>query len=133
MATVATYKEVRAWGPEDEVLEIVYDFAVDGGAAAAIDLFKAKEAMVVTKAYAITETGVTSGGAATIEVGISGATAGIIAQSAKTTVDTAGECLAGVANLAFALAADSVVQLTIGTAALTAGKLRFRFHLAGQA
>lgn len=133
MAAVATHKTVSAWGPQEEVIEIVYDFAVDGGAAGALDLFTASKALVVTKAYAIAETGITSGGSATVEVGISGATAGLIAQSAKTTLDTDGECLAGVANLAFSLAADAVVILTIGTAALTAGKVRFRFHVAAKA
>jgi len=133
MAAVAAHKAIAVWGPQDEVIEIVYDFAKDGGATGALDLFTASKDMVITKAYAITETGVTSDGSATIEVGKSGDTAGIIAQSAKTTVDTAGECLKGVANLAYALAEDDVVILTIATAALTAGKVRFRFHVAAQA
>jgi hypothetical protein len=133
MANAIAYKEVNAWGYQDEQMEIIYDFSVDAGAVGTVNLFKAKEAMVVTKCYAVTETGVTSAGAATIEVGIAGTTAGLIAQSAKTTVDVAGECLSGVTNLAFSLAADDVVILTIGTAALTAGKIRFRFHYAGKA
>jgi hypothetical protein len=105
-----------------ETIQVTYDFAVDGGATGALDLLTADADMVV-RVMAKTITGVTSGGSATLEVGKSGATAGAIAQVAKTAVDVAGELLQPVGW--FYLASGEKLIQTIATAALTAGKIRY--------
>jgi hypothetical protein len=122
MAAVLNAKSASGFTGKIECVEVTYDFANDGGATGALDLLTAKQAMCV-RVMAKTVTGVTSGGSATLEVGKSGATAGAIAQVAKTAVDVAGEVLQPAGW--FYLAADEVLIQTIGTAALTAGKIRY--------
>jgi len=122
MAAVANAKHASTFTGKIETIEVTYDFAVDGGATGALDLVTADQDMVV-RVMAKTITGVTSGGAATLEVGKSGATAGAIAQVAKTAVDTAGEVLQP-AGWFYLASGEKLIQ-TIGTAALTAGKIRY--------
>lgn len=132
MAALKTYKEVKAWGPQTEELEFIYDFSKDAGATGALDIFTAKEGLIIKKAYLVVETTCTSGGSATVSVGKSGDAAGVVGSTAVASL-SAGAGVAGVTNLAYALAADDVVKMTIGTAALTAGKIRIRLDVCGQA
>lgn len=120
MASVAKYKanQYVFSGGTDHV-EIEYDFAVDGGATGSLDLCQVKEACVVEAAYLKVKTAGTSGGSATVQVGVS-AGAGIIANTAVASL-TLGAVIAPAAQPT-KLAADAIIQLTIGTAALTAGK-----------
>jgi len=122
MAAVANAKSGSGFTGKIETVEVTYDFASDGGATGALDLFTANQDMIV-RVVGKTVTGVTSSGSATLEVGKSGATAGAIAQVAKTAADAAGEILQPVGW--FYLASGEKLILTIGTAALTAGKIRF--------
>lgn len=103
-----------------ETLEVTYDFANDGGAAGVLDLLTADKDCMVRVAGKV-KTGVTSGGAATLEVGKSGATATAIAQVAKTAADAVGEILQP-AGWMYLASGEKLIQ-TIGTAALTAGKI----------
>jgi hypothetical protein len=123
MAAVANAK---SQGPgftgKIESVIVDYDFASDAGATGALNLLTAGGNMYVRVA-GLTVTGVTSAGSATIEVGKSGATAGAIAQSAKTLADTAGKVLQPVGW--FYLASGEILIQTIATAALTAGKIRY--------
>ena len=105
-----------------ETLEVTYDFAADGGASGALDLLTAS-ADVMVRVTGKVKTGVTSAGAATLEVGKSGATASAIAQVAKTAADAAGEILQP-AGWMYLASGDKLIQ-TIGTAALTAGKITY--------
>lgn len=127
MATVAKYKGsqyVLSGGQEH--LEVEYDFANDGGATGSLDLFIPKEAMVCELAYLKVKTLCTSGGSATVAVGVSGG-AGLVAATAVASL-TAGAVIVPAAH-PVKLAADAAVQLTIGTAALTAGKIIVVFKL----
>ncbi len=122
MASVIDYKGneyVVSRGQEH--LEITYDFALDGGATGSLDLLKVKEACVVEGAYLKVKTAGTSGGSATVAIGVSGG-AGIVAATAVASL-TLGAVIVPAATVPAKLAADAVVQLTIGTAALTAGKI----------
>lgn len=129
MAAVVDAKSVRSWGPEVDVVEVVYDFSKDAGATGALDMVTVKDACVVRAAYLEVLTTCTSGGSATYEVGISGATAGLIAQTAVASL-TAGAVIEGAFDVGYKLAADAVVIQTIATAALTAGKIKLRLELA---
>jgi hypothetical protein len=129
MATLKQYKEVRSWGPEAEAIEIVYDFAKDGGATGSLDVIKVKDACVVRAAYYNVETACTSGGSATVALGVSGG-AELVAATAVASL-TAGASIDGASiGTTFKLAADAIVQLTIATAALTAGKIKLRMEIA---
>jgi len=112
-----------------------WNFTDDGGAAAAYTLF-AVTGDVLVQVFGLCQVTLTSDGAPTIEVGISGNTAAIVAQTAaldldqyETWQDAAPEANPG--NVATAMAAWFVVAngadiiLTIGVAAATAGDVDF--------
>jgi len=112
-----------------------YDFAVDGGATAAYTTYTVTGDVEV-QTYGICKTSLTSGGAATIELGIAGNTAALIAQTTATDLDQyetwqdAGpEANPGDVATAhgswFAIANGADIILTIGGAALTAGVIDF--------
>lgn len=112
-----------------------YSFAVDGGTQGAYTLFGVTGTVLV-QVFGVCSTLFNSGGAATIEVGIAGNTAAIIAQTTATDLDQyetwqdAGP-EANPGNVATAMGAYFVVTngadiiMTIGTADLTAGVADF--------
>jgi len=119
MAAVAKYKPMQyVFSGGAEHIEIEYNFANDGGATGSLDLCQFKEAVVIENAYLKCIAAGTSGGSATVQVGVSGG-AGIISNTAVASL-TLGAVIDGTENVK--LAADAILQLTIGTAALTAGK-----------
>jgi hypothetical protein len=122
MAAVSDAKHASQFTGKIETVQVVYDFSADAGATGALDLLTADQDMCV-RVMAKTVTGVTSGGAATLEVGKSGNTAGAIAQVAKTAADTAGKLLQP-AGWFYLASGEKLIQ-TIATAALTAGKIRY--------
>lgn len=107
--------------------EFLYDFATHGGAVSAISLGSLPVGAVPVRAIAIVETPVTSDGSATVQLGNTTDDDQLIASAAKTTVDVAGKVIGGDANAfrQILVANDQPVAIKIGTAALTAGKLRF--------
>lgn len=111
-----------------EMIEVEYDFAKDGGATGALDVFKADKACVVMSACMKVDTTATSGGSATVSVGKSGDAAGLVAATAVASI-VAGAVISGAVDTKamYKLAAGDIVQVAIGTAALTAGKLRMSF------
>jgi len=130
MATLKQYKETRTWGPEVETIEIEYDFAKDGGAIGALDVLKVKDACVVRAAYFKVDTACTSGGSATLSLGISGDAAGLVAATAVASL-TLGAVIDGASiGTGYKLAADAVIQSAIATATLTAGKVSIVIELA---
>lgn len=73
MASVANVKNIGStFGNDVEMLRVRYDFAADGGATGALNLFTAASDVVVTAIYAMVKTTVTSGGSATVSVGVTG-------------------------------------------------------------
>lgn len=111
-----------------EYVRVTYDFAKDAGATGALDLFTADGDLVIAYAHLVVKTAATSGGSATLIWGITGdtnrfadATAGAVANL------TAAAVIAPAAAdlVPIKLASGDKVLMTIGTAALTAGKIEF--------
>lgn len=116
----------------------VYDFSVKGGATGSINLVDDDGANVVLPKNFIVQrvliyvvTAVTSGGAATIAFKSKGA-GDLLGATAKTSF-TLGALIDGVptggASTAIVMTADTTPQITIATAALTAGKINV--HIEG--
>lgn len=129
MATVVKYKEHTGWTSRAEIVEIEYDFAKDAGAVGALDLLKVKEGTIVKWCGAKVKTACTSGGLATVSVGISGDAAGLIASTAVASLTADAAIDSASFGSTYKLASDAIIQMTIGTAALTAGKIVFCFEL----
>jgi hypothetical protein len=126
MASVANVKAGSAFSEQYVIEEVTYDFAVDLGATGALNLFTAEQDMVIHKVVAKVKTAVTSGGSATVEVGKSGDTAGLVAQTGKASL-TAGVVIDSKIG-GYKLASGAVIIQTIATAALTAGKITYEIH-----
>lgn len=130
MATLSNAKTTRAWGAEVETVEIVYDFAKDGGAVAAFSALTVKSASVVRAAYFKVNTLCTSGGSATVSLGVAGDVAGLVGATAVASL-TAGAVIDGASiGTGYKLAADAVIIVDIAVAALTAGKITVVVELA---
>jgi len=125
--TVAAYKLLDKNTNEGKTLEILeYDFANDTGAQGTYWLGKFPHKCLVRNAIVFVETACTSGGSATVQIGTSTAdvdgfmdtTSGAVANLIDNAVitETAGTNLV--------VAADEYIQLVIGTADLTAGKIK---------
>lgn len=139
MASVAKHKSIGpAFQKEEEVVRVVYDFSADGGATGALDLFTASVDCIITHFSAVVKTAATSGGSATLKVGITGdddlfmtTTQGAVASLTlgaailPAPVLTEGTPNTIVMPLPVKLASGAKVLQTIGTAALTAGKVEY--------
>lgn len=112
-----------------------YSFAVDGGAQGTFTIFTVT-GDVLAHVWGLCQVLLDSGGAATIELGIAGNTAALIAQTTATDLDayeTWQDAVpeANPGNVATALGAYFVIAngadvvLTVGTADLTAGEIDF--------
>jgi hypothetical protein len=129
MATVDKYKTIATWGAAVEKVEIEYDFANDAGATGALDLFKAEEACIIMDAVMIVKTTCTSGGSATVGAGKSADLAGVFAATAVASLTAGAVINMQARDASHVLAADDALQMHIGTAALTAGKIKFVFFI----
>jgi hypothetical protein len=128
MATLNKYKTHSQMGSQLEVVEIEYDFAKDGGSTGAKDIIKFMEPCVLVDAYTKVDTACTSGGSATVIWGIKGGAtdACLDVTSGAVAALTAGAVIPGeTACKQIKLADNDILEMTIGTAALTAGKIRF--------
>ena len=113
----------KPFANEIVVKRCVYDVAVDGGAET--DTFTVAEMdddMVLLDAYTNITTAFTSGGSATAIIGVTGDTDAILASTAVASM-TAGIKPGAAACEGILLAAGDKVLVTVGTAAMTAGKL----------
>lgn len=120
------------------VLKAVMDFAVLGGAVGDLSLVDDQgnpavlpQGAIVTKVLAYVVAAVTSGGSATVALKAANA-ADLMTATAKASLSLAAK-LDGVpdgtaANAVGPLAADTRVKATVGTAALTAGKVQYFIH-----
>ena len=122
-----------------QIAHSVYDFSKDGGAnAVAMTLFQLKADSIIHDAWYEVETAPLSAGAATLEVGITGGdTDGIFAQKGKAALtinkvssnaDKGAHLVAGGTDnysKRYKVTADTDIDLLIGTADLTAGKIHF--------
>lgn len=112
-----------------------YSFAVSGGAQGAFTIFTVTGDVMV-QVFGVCQTALTSGGAATCELGITGNTAALIAQTAfddidqyETWQDAGPEANPGNVDAAmadyFVIANGADIIMTVGTADLTAGVIDF--------
>lgn len=113
---------------ESIIIRRTYDFALDGGATA--DTYKLvdfPDGAACRLVGVVCKTALTSGGAATISLGLAGGTgAEMLSAEAFGSFAAANDFVAGIAG-ATGVVADDIV-MSIGTAALTAGKLEFIFE-----
>ncbi len=116
-----------AWTSVYRVAKATYDFDADGGAVSTIDLgITIPDNALVTSCVLEKITGFASSGSATVALGLESTTDIIAAtafnNAALTQVVAYGAALA---SAPFKTTAARNVQITIGTAALTAGKFNF--------
>jgi len=144
MAALKNKKTVAGgFSNEVEVVKVVYDFAKDGGATGALEILEAQDDLVILNFYVVGKTTCTSGGSATLDVGISGGDTDILLDGAAVAsltanamvqptsiVLTEGTPNTYVAALPQKLASGGKIIQTIGVAAFTAGKLEYVFHIA---
>lgn len=114
-------------------LRAIYDFSVLGGATGDIALLDdlgqpavLPKGAIVRRVLAYVVTAVTSGGSATVALKAA-STADLMAATAKASLSAAalvdGTPVGSAATAVGPLAADTTVKATVGTAALTAGKI----------
>lgn len=107
----------------------IYDFSVHGGAVGTITLpLKVPDNAIITECIVDVLTDPTSGGSATIALGLN-TTTDLLAATAIASVT--GIVVAKEQAAAFKLTAERNLQITIATAALTAGKLAVHLKWAG--
>jgi len=130
MANVTYHHGTVNLPDEGHVVEkIVYDYSKDGGATGALTLFTAGCNMVVHKVIAKVQTACTSGGSATVALCTNGAGAEFMAATAVASL-TSNAVIDGVPSAgAVYVASGTTVDVLIGTAALTAGKIEFELVL----
>jgi hypothetical protein len=112
-----------AWAATTRWAKAEYDFAVDGGVAGDISLgVTIPDNAIITGAFVEGITAVTSSGAATVAVKLQSAADVLGATGKAALTGTAVVPGAAVMSAPFKLTAARVVTITVGTAALTAGK-----------
>jgi len=131
---------VRGLKGRKQVYHAVYDFSADGGTFGAgheIDLFELKSGTIIHDFWLEVEEALTSAGAATAEVGITGGdTDGYFTLAGKavlvanyiSSTDNKGAILYDSTDdhdIRSKVVADTVMSMLIGTASLTAGRVHF--------
>lgn len=136
MAAIAKALSVGpAFSAGMEMAHAEYDFSVDGGSVGALDIFTAAEDIVITHFHVKVMTACTSGGSATLKVGVSGGTTDLFMNTTQGAVASltanavilppAVEGTPNALPLPYKLASGGKLIQTIGTAALTAGKVKY--------
>ena len=139
-----TLNGMRKWNTADSYAWDVGDYrhalgnwnlTADTGATGAYTLFRVTGSIYIFQIIGICNVSLDSGGAGTVEVGIAGNTASLIAQTLATNVDAnyqwqdaAPEANPGITTLlnkSFTLMAGADIIFTIGGFALTAGDIDF--------
>jgi hypothetical protein len=130
LASFANQSVAGGW----RVAKRTYSFAVDGGAQGAKTMFTVSGTVFV-QVFGVCQTDMDSGGAATIELGIAGNTAALIAQTTATGLDqyevwqdATPEANPGAVDLtarSFVVTNGADIILTIAIANLTAGVIDF--------
>lgn len=127
MAQVVDFKGNQYLASDGKYLiEVVYDFADDAGAVGTLNLVQFKEAVIVTDFYTQVLTQATSGGSATLVAGVVGGDVDAFLASTAVAALTANAVFpVDAAGKGEYVAADGIIGMAIGTAALTAGKIKF--------
>jgi hypothetical protein len=124
MPAVAKAKTIGPEFSNQVTLErVTYDFAVDGGAVSTFDLFTAGADVVLKSFHAYVKTAATSGGSATVALGVTGSATAFVDTTAGAVANLTANAVLGSAIAPRRLPSGSKVIMTVGTAALTAGKI----------
>lgn len=116
----------KSWDSEVKLLQGQYDFDLDGGAIGNFDLLTLPDDFVVIHADVFVETALTSGGAVTVEFGNVADPDGYVADIGAASAGLVAGAGALLSGKHLVLAADDKVTMAVGTAALTAGKLKVK-------
>lgn len=132
MPIAKDYKEaVYVFSGGAEHIEIEYDFSKDGGAVGVYDLAMIKERMVLEKCYLKIDEAITSGGSATVEIGIkAGDTDALMAATAVASLTQYAVIDQASTADGLVIAPDEVLAMEVKVAALTAGKAKLVLKLA---
>lgn len=105
-------------------LKLEYDFSKDGGASADTYVMgTAGEKMVVLATTVYVAEAVTSGGAATVQIGVQGGDADAILPDTAVGSLTAEAVLEDAAGQKFVIQKGEKIEAVVGTADLTAGRI----------
>tara|TARA_R100001510_G_scaffold33085_2_gene29576 strand:+ start:503 stop:973 length:471 start_codon:yes stop_codon:yes gene_type:complete len=102
--------------------KFTYDFSSAGGDVSSITLGTLPDKAIVVRGHAEVETAVTSGGSASVALGVVANTDAFVGATAKGSL-TLNAVLATSNDLPLKMSGDTPVLATITTAALTAGKI----------
>lgn len=127
MAALVNAKTVGLVFPNQaEIIRVVWDFEVDGGAVAAYTVLTADSSCIVSLKAMVVKTAATSGGSMTVDLGKGTSGAEIVSNKAVAAM-TAENLTVGLAPVQ--LDAAEVVSMNIEAAAATAGKVEFIFEV----
>ena len=126
MANAAAYKVFEGWTNQRYTEVFEYDFANDTGAQATYSLGKFGHKTLVLQGCVFVETACTSAGSATVQIGTSTADADAFMDTTSGAVANLIDDFvhAETASTRLVVAADETLDLVIGTADLTAGKIK---------
>lgn len=125
MSAVKNKKFANLFSMGLEFVEVIWDFAKDGGAVAVFDLLEMKEAVLIIAANTEILTTCTSGGSATVEMGVkSGTTNAILAATAVASLTAAKGFPCAAAGDGLYVASGGILSMEVKVAALTAGKIK---------
>lgn len=115
---------------EGQVIEVIYDFSVDGGAVDDFDMLEAEKGCVVEFMHAYVETAMTSGGALVVDLGKGAGGTEFLSDKAV------GDFSANAVIKGDAYGTDKVhlasgekIVMGLEAAAATAGKVKFKFAI----
>jgi len=133
MASLSNHKTVSAapFSNDVEIIRVQYDFANDAGATGALDVLTCTEACVVRFKHGVVKTECTSGGSATLILGLSGGdTDAFLDATSGAVANLTGSAIIQpeATNPVYVAAAGKIIQ-TIGTATFTAGKIEYVFEI----
>lgn len=124
-------KDKKTIGPSfpnaAEIVRVVYDFAVDGGAIGALDAIEATDTCVVSMKHAHVISAVTSDGAVEFSIGSEANTNEFL--NAEVKADLAENDVLSSVGSKVRLVSGDKIQLDIAVAAITAGKVEFVFEV----
>lgn len=125
MADASKKLELGAFSNELRLARLEYDFSKDGGATGDLELAVARGNIIIHDAWVHVPTACTSGGSATVVIGVDGGDEDAILDATSGAVAnlTADAVLSETTSPGLLMTDGQEIQLTIGTAALTAGKI----------
>jgi len=123
--TANTYKTLDTlFTNERGFVKLTYDFAQDGGSTSdTYRLALVNSKILITEAILHVETACTSGGSATVTIGAETADANAFADGVAVATLVDDYAIDTAAGQSLVVDAADYISLTIGTAALTAGKI----------